>query len=35
MTWPDGRHSMTFEQGTITWDQHDVPLVEISPQHSH
>jgi len=30
MTWPDGRRSMTFEHGTIIWDQHDVPLVEIS-----
>jgi uncharacterized protein with LGFP repeats len=30
MIWPDGRRSMTFEHGTIIWDQHDVPLVEIS-----
>jgi uncharacterized protein with LGFP repeats len=28
--WPDGRRSMTFEHGTIIWDQQDVPLVEIS-----
>ena len=35
MIWPDGRHTMTFEHGTIIWDQHDVPLVEISPQHGH
>jgi uncharacterized protein with LGFP repeats len=29
MIWPDGRRSMNFEHGTIIWDQHDVPMVEI------
>jgi uncharacterized protein with LGFP repeats len=30
ISWPDGRRSMNFERGSIIWDQHDVPMVEIS-----
>lgn len=30
INWPDGRRSINFEHGTIIWDRHDVPLVEIS-----
>jgi len=30
MTWPDGRRGINFEHGTIIWNQHDEPVVEIS-----
>jgi len=30
INWPDGRRSMNFEHGAIIWNQHEVPMVEIS-----